>query len=80
MLERLKRQEYLRQTAPTYFWRTYRQQELDLVEERQGRLYGYEMKWGKARAKPPTEWRTAYPEAAFTLVNKENYLEFIDAE
>jgi uncharacterized protein len=79
ILERLKRQEYLRQTTHAYFWRTYRQQELDLVEERQGRLYGYEMKWGKTGAKPPTEWRTAYPEAGLALVNKENHLEFIDA-
>lgn len=80
VLERLKRQEYLRQTANNYFWRTYRQQELDLVEERLGHLYGYEMKWGKAKVKPPTEWRAAYPEAGFTLVNKENYLEFIGGE
>ena len=79
MLERLKRQEYLRQTANNYFWRTYRQQELDFVEEREGRVFGYEMKWGKARGKPPTEWLAAYPEAAFALVNKENYLEFIGA-
>jgi len=79
VLERLKRQEYLGQTANNYFWRTYRQQELDFVEEREGRLFGYEMKWGKARVKPPTEWLAAYPEAAFTLVNQENYLEFVGA-
>jgi hypothetical protein len=35
------------------------------------------MKWGKAKAKPPTEWLAAYPDAVYTLVNKENYLEFI---
>lgn len=80
VLERLKRQEYIGESANSYFWRTYRQQELDLVEEREGRLFGYEMKWGKTSAKPPTEWQAAYPEAAFTLVNQENYLEFIGAE
>ncbi|MFH0728300.1 MAG: ATP-binding protein [Pseudomonadota bacterium] len=80
VMERLKRQEYLGETANNYFWRTYRQQELDFVEERQGRLFGYEMKWGKARGKPPTEWLAAYPGAAFVLVNKENYLEFVGAE
>lgn len=77
VLERLKRQEYLGQSANNYFWRTYRQQELDLVEEREGRLFGYEMKWGKAKVKPPTEWLAAYPEAAFALVNQDNYLEFV---
>ncbi len=79
VLERLKRQEYLGQSANNYFWRTYRQQELDFVEERGGRLFGYEMKWGKTRGKPPTEWRASYPDADFTLVNQENYLEFIGA-
>lgn len=79
VLERLKRQEYLGQSANNYFWRTYRQQELDLVEEREGRLFGYEMKWGKAKVKPPTEWLAAYPEAAFALVNQDNYLEFVGA-
>ena len=79
VLERLKRQEYLGQSANNYFWRTYRQQELDFVEEREGRLFGYEMKWGKAKVKPPTEWLAAYPEAAFALVNQDNYLEFVGA-
>jgi len=79
VLERLKRQEYLGQNANNYFWRTYRQQELDFVEERGGRLYGYEMKWGKTKVKPPTEWQAAYPEAAFAMITQENYLEFIGA-
>jgi hypothetical protein len=77
VLERLKRQEYLGQSANNYFWRTYRQQELDFVEEREGRLFGYEMKWGKTRVKPPTEWLSAYPEAAFSVVTQDNYLEFV---
>ena len=79
VLERLKRQEYLGQNANNYFWRTYRQQELDFVEERGGRLYGYEMRWGKTKVKPPTEWQAAYPEAAFAMITQENYLEFIGA-
>jgi predicted AAA+ superfamily ATPase len=79
VIERLKRQEYLGQAANNYFWRTYRQQELDFVEERGGRLFGYEMKWGKKKVKPPTEWRASYPDADFALVNQENYLEFVGA-
>ena len=79
VLERFKRQAYLGESATSYFWRTYRQQELDLVEERGGRLFGYEIQWGKSRAKPPSEWPAAYPDAEFSLVNQENYLEFIGA-
>ncbi|MEZ4688450.1 MAG: hypothetical protein R3B47_21030 [Bacteroidia bacterium] len=37
-----------------YFWRTYDQQEIDWVEDRGGKLYGYEFKWNAGRsAKAP---------------------------
>lgn len=77
VMERLKRQEYLGQAANNYFWRTYTRQELDFVEERDGNLFGYEMKWGKSRPRPPREWVAAYPQAGFEVVNRENYLGFI---
>ncbi len=78
VIERLKRQEYLRQSANNYFWRTYTKKELDLVEERDGHLYGYEIKWGTGKHRPPKEWITAYPNAKWTLINRDNYLEFIE--
>lgn len=77
VIERLKRQEYLIEQANNYFWRTYSQKEIDLVEEREGKLYGYEMKWGTARAKPPREWLEAYPNSTWQLINRQNYLELI---
>ena len=77
VIERLKRQEYLRESANNYFWRTYTKKELDLVEERNGKLHGYEMKWGKAKYHPPKEWTTAYPNATWELINRDNYLDFI---
>ena len=77
IIERLKLQEYLREPANNYFWRTYTKKEIDLVEEKDGLLHGYEMKWGKARPHPPKEWNTAYPGSSWSLVNKENYLDFI---
>ena len=78
IIERLKRQEYLTDTANNYFWRTYTKHELDFVEEREGRLFGYEIKWGKAKSRPPKEWLSAYPEASFDLINPDNYLKFIN--
>lgn len=77
VIERLKRQEYLQEQANNYFWRTYSQKEIDLVEEREGKLFGYEMKWGAAQAKPPKEWLEAYPNASWQLINRQNYLELI---
>lgn len=78
--ERMKRQEYLRIPTNFYFWRTYDRKEIDLVESRNGRLYGYEIKWQKTRIKIPREWKTAYPDAGFEVVHRENYLRFIRAE
>jgi predicted AAA+ superfamily ATPase len=77
VMERLKKQEYLLQHANNYFWRTYSQKEIDFVEEREGKLFGFEMKWGAAAAKPPKEWLKAYPNAAWQLINRRNYLELI---
>jgi len=75
--ERMKRQEYLRNVTNSYFWRTYDKKEIDLVEEREGKLFGYEVKWKKERVKTPQDWTAGYPDAAFEVIHRENYLEFI---
>lgn len=75
--ERMKRQEYLRKVTNSYFWRTYDKKEIDLVEERQGGLFGYEVKWKKERVKIPQDWTSGYPDAAFEVIHRENYLKFI---
>jgi hypothetical protein len=33
-----------------YFWRTYDQQEIDWIEDREGQLHGYEFKWNPKKA------------------------------
>ncbi len=76
--ERLKYQKYNRKVVNNYFWRTYDQQELDWLEEREGKLYGYEFKWNaRKKAKAPKGWETNYPESEFKVINPENYLEWI---
>lgn len=76
-IERLKKREYKNIYANNYFWRTYDQKEIDLVEEREGKLYGFEFKWGEKRPKPPEEWLENYDNAEFKVINKENYLDFV---
>ena len=44
MVERLKRNDYTNFGTNYYFWRTYEQQEIDLIEENGGKLYGFEFK------------------------------------
>jgi len=79
IMERLKRQAYLQEDASSYFWRTYSQKEIDLVQEQAGALHGFEMKWGQNRATPPREWTSAYPNASWQLIHRDNYLPFIGA-
>jgi uncharacterized protein len=76
--ERVKHQNYTKKTVSNYFWRTYDQQELDWLEEENGNLSGFEFKWNENRkAKIPTAFAKAYPEASFEVINKSNYLYFI---
>lgn len=77
VMERLKKQEYCGLKSNNYFWRTYDQKELDWVEEREGSLFGYEFKWGKADLKAPKKWLESYPEASYECVSQLNYLPFI---
>lgn len=75
--ERIKKQEYWGIQANNYFWRTYEKQGIDFVEEREGKLYAYEIKWQRNKARPPKSWIKNYPDSKFSLINKENYLDFI---
>lgn len=78
--ERIKKLSYRKMYGQSYFWRTYEQQEIDLIEERDGELFAYEYKWStkQKNAKPPKAWTITYPECkSFEVVNPDNYLEFV---
>ncbi len=75
--ERLKVNEYTSQIVNSYFWRTYDRKEIDLVEEKQGKIDGYEIKWLSRKIKAPADWKRAYPDASFNLIDQHNYLDFI---
>ena len=76
--ERIKFQNYHDVLVYNYFWRTYDQQEIDWVEDRGGKLYGYEFKWSpQKRAKVPGGWKRGYPDAEFQVINPQNYKEWL---
>jgi len=77
VMERIKKQEYKKIYSNNYFWRTYDQKEIDWIEEREGKLFGYEIKWGKKIPKAPKIWLDTYHEASWQAINQENYLDFI---
>lgn len=76
-VERFKKRVYHEIFANMYFWRTYDQKEIDLIEEREGRLFGYEFKWGEKKSKPQSEFLAAYPEGSVDMIDQKNYLDFI---
>lgn len=77
LIERIKRNQTLGRTVNYYFWRTYDQKEIDLIEESEGRLSAIEFKWKSQKIKPPAEFLNAYSGSDFKVVNKENYRDFL---
>ncbi len=75
--ERMKKLHYHKIYANTYFWRTYDGKEIDLVEERDGTLFGYEFKWGHKKVKPPKLWKETYKHAPYRIISRDNFLEFL---
>ncbi|MBK7257494.1 MAG: ATP-binding protein [Ignavibacteriae bacterium] len=78
VMERQKTNAYKQRISQTYFWRTYDGQEVDVIEEQNGRIHGYEVKSSPGKkSRTPSSWKTTYPDALLTLINRENYLPFI---
>ena len=75
--ERVKRNGNFGSVANMYFWRTLRQQEIDLIEDRGGELAGYEFKWKSRPGKVPVAFSRAYPDAKVEMITKENYKKFV---
>jgi predicted AAA+ superfamily ATPase len=81
IVERLKRRTYEKLYANQYFWRTWKQNEIDLVEERSGKLFGYEMKWKDKAIFAPKEWHDTYgKEAKWQVISPVNALPFFGIE
>lgn len=77
--ERIKNNAYHNINAKYYFWRTTQKQEIDFIEETDGRFFAYEFKYNpkKTHAKCPLTFSNNYPEIPFSVITKENYLDFI---
>lgn len=75
--ERIKLANNNVQTKEFYFWRTYENQEIDLIEEFSEGLSAFEFKWGSKKPTAPSSFARAYPECSYDVINQENYLKFI---
>jgi predicted AAA+ superfamily ATPase len=79
MSERQKSLNYNRIWAKSYFWRTYQQQEIDYVEESDGKFVAFEFKWNnKAKAKFSNTFTKAYQPIKTQVIHPENFEEFLN--
>lgn len=75
--ERIKYNAYNNRIVNSYFWRTYDQQEIDLIEEENATISAYEFKWRIEKAKTPVAFAKAYPGVVFVVVHSGRYIDFI---
>lgn len=76
--ERVKQNSYNRDFRKIYFWRTKTQQEIDLLEEKDGILYAFEFKWNsKRQVTIPKSFANTYPDHHFEVISSGNYMEFL---
>ena len=76
--EKYKSQLGLGYKTNLYFWRTYEGQEVDLVEETEGKLIGWEIKLKRRNKKQPTDWGK-YSNSTWQEVDKENFWEVLSS-
>jgi len=78
MAERKKVLEYKKIYANTFFWRTRDQQEIDYVEERDGKMWAYQFKWNpKSKARFSKTFTEAYLQHELRVIDRENYVDWL---
>jgi predicted AAA+ superfamily ATPase len=77
MNERMKKQKYAGIEKIHYFWRSYDEAEVDLVEEGGGKIDGFEFKWGRGAGKRVSKLWQVYKNSSLTVINRENWWEFV---
>lgn len=75
--ERQKFNHNRSQRPMCYFWRTHQKQEIDYVEEKGGKIKGYEFKWQEKTYNPPETFLEAYNGSSVHLVHRKNYRDFL---
>lgn len=77
--ERIKRNHYQQNYCNIYFWRTKSQLEIDYIEEQNGQMTAFEMKWNpkKSNTSIPKTFLNAYDVKETVVITPENYLEYL---
>ena len=77
--ERVKRNHYQQNYCNTFFWRTKSQLEIDYIEEQNGQMTVFEMKWNPKKANTciPEAFLKAYDVKETVIITPDNYLDYL---
>lgn len=76
--ERRRLHAYNNTGTQDFFWRTYDQQEIDLIEVNSaGSLEAFECKWQAKKHSVPGAWKKAYPETPVQFIHPKNFMDFL---
>ncbi len=76
--ERMKVNHYSNRLINMWFWRTHTQQEIDYIEEYDGKLHAYEFKWNPLKkGRFSKTFINAYPDTEMMTITPENYEGFV---
>ena len=77
--ERMKYNHYRGQYVNTYFWRTTDKQEIDYIEEQDGELKLFELKWNpkKQNSRIPNVFLNTYHPNQTAIITRENYITYL---
>lgn len=77
--ERIKYNHYTRHHCNIYFWRTTSQQEIDYIEESDGQMSAFEMKWNpkKGNTRLPEAFLRAYDIKETAIITPDNYWDWL---
>ena len=76
-MELYKKSLALKEYKKFYFWRTHEGTEVDIIIEKDEKLFAYECKWSKIDSKNLKIFQTTYSNAEINIINKDNYLNFL---
>jgi len=61
-----------------WFWRTQQQQEIDYIEETDGKISAFEFKWNPtAKTTKTNTFLEAYPNSSIEIIHRENFEDFL---
>ncbi|MCE4564051.1 ATP-binding protein [Maribellus sp. CM-23] len=79
--ERIKSNHYALKRVNSYFWRTHQKQEIDYIEEAQGKLEAFEFKWKvNSTFKIPKLFLDTYTVSNSEVVHPNNFYQFLRHE